>query len=343
MGLAENKSISQLWHLDNLKTIKPFLERIKEVNDTSPLKSNNSVKTLQMNIGKVCNLSCKHCHVEAGPHRIESMSQDTMAKCLQIMEENQIPTLDITGGAPELNPNFPWLVEEATHLKLQVIVRTNLTVLDLKNYAYLSELYAEQKVELVSSLPYYTQKDADRQRGDGVFQTSIKVLARLNELGFGQEHSDLKVNLVYNPGGAFLPPAQKSIEADYRRALLKQHDIRFNNLYTITNVPVGRYLTFLHESGNLQRYMERLESGFNAATINQVMCRDQLSVSWDGYLYDCDFNQMLGLNCTPKHISEFDVDDYNQREIIMHNHCYACTAGSGSSCGGTVVMPITEL
>lgn len=336
MDLADNKNTSQLWYLDNLKTIKPFLERVKEVN-ASPLKSNNSIKTLQMNIGKVCNLSCKHCHVEAGPYRKESMTQEIMAKCLQIMEDNQIPILDITGGAPEMNPHFSWLIKEATNRNRHVIVRTNLTVLDLKNYAHLPELYAEHKVELVSSLPYYTQKDADRQRGDGVFQTSIKVITHLNELGFGQENSNLEINLVYNAGGAFLPPSQKAIEADYRRALLKQHRIKFNNLYSITNVPVGRFLTFLHESGNLQRYMERLESAFNAATINQVMCRDQLSVSWDGYLYDCDFNQMLGLNCSPKHISEFEIADYYQREIIMCNHCYACTAGSGSSCGGAVV------
>lgn len=336
MNLTNTESTSQLRYLDNLRTIKPFAERVKEVN-ASPLKSNDTIKTLQINLGKVCNLRCKHCHVEAGPQRTESMSQEIMTKCLQIMEKNQIPILDITGGAPEMNPHFPWLIEEASKLKRHIIVRTNLTILDLERYADLPELYAEHNVELASSLPYYTKKDADRQRGDGVFQTSIKVMSRLNELGYGQENSDLEINLVYNPGGAYLPPPQKSIEADYRRALLKQHGIKFNHLYAITNVPVGRFLTFLHESGNLQRYMERLESGFNAETISQVMCRDQLSVSWDGYLYDCDFNQMLGLHCSPKHISEFDITDYSQREIIMCNHCYACTAGSGSSCGGTVV------
>jgi len=336
MELVELSCDAQLEYLNNIKSIKLFTDKVIEVN-SHPLKSSNAINTMQINVGKVCNMACKHCHVGAGPHRTESMSQEVMAKCLQVLEENNFKVLDITGGAPELNPHFPWLVAEAKKLGRHVIIRTNLTVLDLAEYAHLPEFYAEQKVELASSLPYYSEKDADRQRGDGVFHISIKVLKKLNELGFGKDEGDLKLNLVYNPGGAFLPPSQKSIEADYRRVLSDQHGILFNNLYAFANFPVGRFLSFLHDSSNLQRYMERLAAAFNPATLNNLMCREQISVGWDGYIYDCDFNQMLGMNCSPKHISEFSFEGFQEREILMNNHCYACTAGSGSSCGGAVV------
>jgi len=313
-----------------------FTEKLEE-SGVHSLKSKETIQTMQMNVGKICNLSCKHCHVEAGPQRTESMSQAIMAQGLQVMADHGIKTLDITGGAPELNPNFPWLIQKATKLNLQVMTRTNLTVLDDEKYGWIPEFYAEHQVEVVSSLPYYTEKDADRMRGNGVFQSSIKMLKALNTLGYGQEGSSLKLNLVYNPGGAFLPAAQQGIEADYRRVLLNQYGITFNNLFVIGNFPVGRFLTFLRNSGNLQRYMEQLAGAFNPSTVQNVMCRDMISLSWDGYLFDCDFNQMLGLPDSPKHISACRKEDLCVREITVHNHCYACTAGSGSSCGGTVV------
>jgi len=333
MNLNENNSNSQVEYLKNIEGIKPFADRIKEIGFYS-LKSNRTISTLQVNVGKVCNLMCKHCHVEAGPHRTESMNRDIMFQCLKMVADNHIPTLDITGGAPELNPNLAWFIEEASQLAGHVIVRTNLTVLRLNEYTNMPEFYADHNVELISSLPYYSAKDTDRQRGEGVFLSSIAVLSRLNELGYGQRDGSLKLNLVYNPGGAFLPPAQDAIEGDFRRVLAKQYGVSFNNLYTITNVPVGRFLTFLYDSGNLHRYMERLTSSFNTSTISRLMCRDQVSVGWNGQLYDCDFNQMLGLNCTPAHISEFSLETFKEREILLGNHCYACTAGAGSSCGG---------
>ncbi|HHV65445.1 MAG TPA: radical SAM/Cys-rich domain protein [Peptococcaceae bacterium] len=335
MNVNVTSPFSQLDTLESVG-IKTFVEKLKEI-QAFPLKSGDHINIMQINIGKVCNLSCKHCHVEAGPQRTEIMSQEIMAQCLQVMNDHQIKTLDITGGAPELNPNHQWLIRQATEINRHVITRCNLTVLNDKNYAHLPEFYAEHKVEVVASLPYYTQKNTDRMRGDGVFQSSIEVLKQLNKLGYGREGSDLKLNLVYNPGGAFLPPAQQGIEADFRRNLLDQYGITFNSLYAIGNFPVGRFLTFLQKSGNLQPYMEKLVAAFNPETVSGVMCRDQISVSWDGYLFDCDFNQMLNLSCKPKHISDCKAEDLNGREIAVHNHCYACTAGSGSSCGGAVV------
>lgn len=332
-----DSSAYQIQCLKELGGIVPFGERIREA-EFYPLKSQCSIKTLQVNVGKVCNLMCKHCHVEAGPHRTESMTWDTMARCIQVLFENDIPNLDITGGAPELNPNFTWLVEEARKLDINVILRSNLTVMGLDQYTSLPEFLAENSVEITCSLPFYDQKEADRQRGQGVFLESINVLTRLSRLGYGREGSPLRLNLVYNPNGAYLPPPQSSIETDYRRVLLNQYGISFNNLYTITNVPVGRFLTFLNESGNLQRYVRRLAGSFNPLTISKVMCREQISVGWDGQLYDCDFNQMLGLKCSPGSIEEFDREALQERRIILGNHCYACTAGAGSSCGGAIAV-----
>jgi radical SAM/Cys-rich protein len=335
MNSTINGSISGLKSLNGLKGIKPFVEKIKET-EFYPLKSNDVVKILQVNIGKACNLMCRHCHVDAGPNRTESMAPEIMSRCLQVMADNDIPTLDITGGAPELNPNLAWLIVEAGKLGRQVMVRTNLTVLKTKECSGMPEFYADHRVEIVASLPYYSAKDTDRQRGQGVFLDSIEMLSRLNALGYGREGGPLKLDLVYNPGGAFLPPAQKAIEADFRRVLSDQYGICFNNLFTITNSPVGRFLSFLHNSGNLQRYMERLASTFNPVAAGRVMCRDMVSVGWDGQLYDCDFNQMLGWHCSPGRIDEFTRTAFQERRIILGDHCYACTAGAGSSCGGAV-------
>ncbi len=334
MNMAGNDCVSQIHYLNNVPDIKPFADRVKGT-DFYPLRSRGTINTLQVNVGRVCNLMCKHCHVEAGPHRTESMSRETMSQCIKIIRENAIPILDITGGAPELNPNLSWLIEEAGKTDCHIMVRTNLTVLGLPEYENIPEFYAGHNVEISASLPYYTEQDTDRQRGPGVFKSSIAMLSRLNELGYGRPDSNLKLNLVYNPGGAFLPPSQKAIEADYRR-ILKQYGIGFNEVHTLTNVPVGRFLSFLNDSGNLQKYMQRLAFSFNDLTVSSLMCRNQISVGWDGQLYDCDFNQMLGLNCACGHINDFNMETLKERKIVMGNHCYACTAGAGSSCGGAI-------
>lgn len=317
-------------------SVPPFIDKMKEA-ALYPLQS-REISVLQVNVGKVCNLTCKHCHVEAGPARTESMSKEIMAHCLEVLAQTPIGTLDITGGAPELNPHLPWFIESAVRMGKKVMVRTNLTVLELPEYRHLMEFYAQQEVEIVASLPYYLEKNTDRQRGEGVFNSSIKVLQRLNSLGYGQE--GLRLTLVYNPGGAFLPPDQQAVETDFKRELRRRYGIVFNNLFTITNVPVGRFLKFLKETGNLAGYYERLAKAFNPAAAANVMCRNLISVGWDGRLYDCDFNQMLGLTCKqglPSHIKDFDFARLQKREIILENHCYACTAGAGSSCGGATV------
>jgi radical SAM/Cys-rich protein len=329
-------AVSQVQCLKGIEAVKPFVERIGEAG-LYPLRSSHDVKTLQVNVGKACNLRCKHCHVEAGPGRTESMTRETMSSCLQVLADNRIPTLDITGGSPELNPDLPWLIAEAGKLGRHVMVRTNLAVLRSEPQARLPEFYAGQAVEVVASLPYYSEKDVDRQRGAGVFQDSIAVLSRLNELGYGRPDGRLVLNLAYNPNGAFLPPSEPAIEAEYRRALRDRYGILFNHLFTITNVPAGRFLAFLTASGNLQGYMQRLAGAFNPAAVSRVMCRDMVSVGWDGQLYDCDFNQMLGLNCSPGHIESFSLDGLRERQIRLGNHCYSCTAGAGSSCGGATV------
>lgn len=337
MNLSENKPTLQLACLQDVKGINPFVDKIKAI-DCYPLKSSNTIDTLQVNTGKRCNLMCKHCHVEAGPDRTEMMSRETMFQILQVLADSKIPNLDITGGAPELNLDLPWFIKEAKKLGCHVIVRTNLSVLGIQEYSFMASFYAEHNVELCASLPYYSAKDHDRQRGEGVFLNSIEVLIGLNKLGYGKPDGELKINLVYNPGGAFLPPIQQAMEADYRKVLMDQYGIFFNLLYTIANVPVGRFLSFLNNSGNLQRYMQRLANNFNPLAINKVMCKEQVSVGWDGQLYDCDFNQMLGLKCSPGHIKDFNLAVFAKREIILGNHCYACTAGAGSSCGGATTI-----
>lgn len=317
-------------------SIPPFIDKMKEA-ALYPLYS-TGISVLQVNVGKTCNLACKHCHVEAGPGRPESMSRETMSHCLEVLANNPIGTLDITGGAPELNPHLPWFIASAAALGKKVMVRTNLTVLEQPEYQHLPELYAQHKVEIVASLPYYTERDTDRQRGSGVFRSAITVLQKLNSLGYGQ--GELRLTLVYNPGGAFLPPNQKAVEADFKRELGRRYGIVFDELFTLTNVPVGRFLKFLQETGNLAGYRERLAKAFNPAAAANVMCRNLISVGWDGTLYDCDFNQMLGLACNrgvPNHIKDFDFERLRQREIVLADHCYACTAGAGSSCGGAIV------
>lgn len=301
-----------------------------------------ALEIFQINIGKLCNQSCAHCHVDAGPdRREENMNRATLERCLKIIKSiSSIHTVDITGGAPEMNAHFRWFVEEVTKLGIKVINRCNLTIIQAnKKYHDLPEFFKKHKVHVISSLPYFSKKRTDNQRGDGVFEDSIKSLQMLNEVGYGKEGSGLTLDLVYNPSGAFLPSDQMSLEAEFKRQLKRKYNIDFNALFAITNLPISRFLDYLLETGNYEEYMEKLIDAFNPATILGLMCRNTISVSWDGYLYDCDFNQMLDLKVatSSQHINDFDIEKLNQRDIVLNQHCYGCTAGAGSSCGGEIV------
>jgi radical SAM/Cys-rich protein len=327
----------QLAKLGATKACAPFEQRMEQ-SGIFPLYA-TGITVFQINVGKFCNQACRHCHVDAGPDREEKMTRETAELCIAALSRSDIPTVDITGGAPELNPNFRWLVEQARALGRHVMDRCNLSVLELAPQADLAAFLARNKVEVVASLPYFRSSQTDAQRGDGVFDKSISGLRMLNEIGYGREGSGLVLNLVHNPVGAYLPARQDAIEAQFRRELLKHHGVVFNNLYTITNMPISRFLEFLIQSGNYEGYMERLANAFNPAAAAGVMCRHTLSVGWDGALYDCDFNQMLELplaDGAPRHIREFDPARLHGRRIVTANHCYGCTAGAGSSCGGAV-------
>jgi radical SAM/Cys-rich protein len=315
----------------------PFYLQL-EGSNLFPLKP-YQIENFQINLGKMCNQVCKHCHVDAGPDRKEIMSRQTMEECLSVLRDHpNFSTVDLTGGAPELNPNFRWFVEEISKLGKHVMTRCNLTIiLANKRFTDLPEFYKKCNVEVVASLPFYTEERSDRQRGKGVFKDSIKALEMLNAVGYGKPGTDLLLNLVYNPAGAFLPPSQVALEKEYKEVLQKDYGISFNNLYVITNMPISRYLQYLLVSGNYERYMEKLVNAFNPAAAINVMCRNTLSVGWNGFIYDCDFNQMLDLkvNCkTSQHITDFNLHVLKQRDIVINQHCYGCTAGSGSSCGG---------
>ncbi|GAC1446012.1 MAG: arsenosugar biosynthesis radical SAM protein ArsS [Pyrinomonadaceae bacterium] len=297
------------------------------------------IDTLQVNLGKLCNQACKHCHVDASPSRTEIMTRETAEQIVAVIKRFQINTLDITGGAPELNPSFRYLVTEARNAGANVIVRHNLTVMFEPQQDDLAEFFNARHVEVVSSLPYFLEPQTDAQRGRGVFEKSIAALRRLNAVGFGGEDSGRILNLVYNPVGAFLPPAQSAIETDFKRELKARYNITFNHLYTITNMPIKRFLDYLRRSGNEERYMRKLVEAFNPRTIEGLMCRNLISVDWTGRLYDCDFNQMLELGVArelPQVIAEFDPSRFAHRRISTGAHCFGCTAGAGSSCGGAV-------
>lgn len=330
-------SAEQLKVLAQIGTCLPFAEQLRR-SDLSPLHA-TGITVFQINVGKLCNQTCRHCHVDAGPDRTEHMSRETAEQCIAALAKTDIPTVDITGGAPELNPNFRWLVKQAHALNRHVMDRCNLSVLLLPSQADLATFLAAHRVEIVASLPYYRAAQTDAQRGEGIFEKSIEALQLLNSLGYGREGSGLIVNLVHNPVGAFLPAKQEAIEAQFRKELRTKHGVEFNHLYTITNMPVSRFLEFLVESGNYLGYMERLANAYNPAAAGSVMCRYTLSVGWDGMLYDCDFNQMLDLpvqHDAPAHIRDFAPARLHHRQITTRNHCYGCTAGAGSSCGGTV-------
>ncbi|MGR9052929.1 MAG: arsenosugar biosynthesis radical SAM (seleno)protein ArsS [Gammaproteobacteria bacterium] len=297
---------------------------------------------VQANLGYLCNLSCSHCHVNAGPKRKELMQRDTVDLLLKFIRDNRIKTLDLTGGAPEMNPDFRYLVEQARKLSVTVIDRCNLVILEEAGYEDLAEFLAEQQVEITASLPCYLEDNVDKQRGKGTFNSSIRALKKLNRLGYGQDGSPLQLNLVFNPQGASLPPPQGPLEQAYKRHLHEHYGITFNKLFALTNLPIQRFGSTLVSQGCFDDYLQLLRDNFNSDNLEQVMCRTTLSVDWQGYVYDCDFNQMLNLpfGAVPYgrvHISELNSRDLTGRPITVRQHCYGCTAGQGSSCGGALL------
>ncbi len=315
---------------------QPFWRFVKEHSNNGGSLTALSIKTFQVNVGKRCNQTCVHCHVDAGPTRKEMMTRATVDRCLEIIAGVPgIETVDITGGAPEINPNFRHLVTESRRLGKHVIDRCNLTILEYEGFEYLYEFLSDNRVEIVASLPHFAKSNTDRQRGAGVYDKSINALKKLNELGYGTE---LPLNLVYNPVGLFLSAPQKQLEREFKQELQRRHGIVFNNLYCINNLPINRFLAFLVRNGRFEDYMETLVTSFNPGTLEGLMCRHQISVGYDGKIYDCDFNQMLELEAQPVgHINGFNLDEFMARRIEIGNHCFGCTAGSGSSCGGEII------
>jgi len=319
------------------KTHSGFQEKLNNLGIDA--LTSGKIEILQINMGKMCNQTCKHCHVDAGPDRKEIMTRETMQQILDVVRSKEIRTVDLTGGAPEMNPDFRWFVEELDTLGIQILVRCNLTIiLSNPKYNNLPAFFKRNNVTVISSLPHFSARRTDAQRGEGVFEKSIKALKLLNNEGYGVEGSGLELHLVFNPSGAFLPPAQSSLEKDFKNRLYANFGIVFNELYAITNMPISRFLDYLLVSKNYDQYMDELIKAFNPAALSGLMCKNTLSVGWDGKLFDCDFNQMLELEIKScSHISEFNLRKLEGREIIVNQHCYGCTAGAGSSCGGEIV------
>lgn len=321
-------------------TVQPFSERLRQ--ESVPLQR-QGIDVVQINVGKRCNQACVHCHVDAGPKRTEMMDRRTAELALEFVRAANARTVDITGGAPELNPVFRFFVEEARRDGRHVIDRCNLTILFEPGQEDLAEFLARMQVEIIASLPCYLEENVEKQRGRGVYDKSIAALHRLNELGYGRKGSELALNLVYNPVGPSLPPPQIGLEEDYRRELGSRFGVTFNHVYTITNMPIARFAHILERDGKLQEYLQLLTTAFNPSTLAHLMCSSLVSISWDGYLYDCDFNQMLDMrvgNGKPFRLGEQPPDALARalarRDILVGNHCYGCTAGSGSSCGGAL-------
>jgi len=313
---------------------------LMEVTDFPAIRRSR-LDTLQVNLGYKCNQSCVHCHVNAGPTRTEEMSRETVFEVIAFLKAASIRTLDVTGGAPELNPHFRLLVKAARDMDVRVIDRCNLTVLEQPGQEDLAQFLAAHEVDIVASLPCYLEDNVDRQRGKGVFETSIRCLQQLNALGYGQADSGLTLNLVYNPQGPVLPPAQAPLENDYRKRLGDNYGIAFNQLYVLTNMPIQRFGSMLISKGQFVQYMDLLKNAYQPQNLDAVMCKTQLSVDWQGYVYDCDFNQMLGLPLAWKakprtHLRELIGADMSDNPIVVKDHCYGCTAGQGSSCGGAL-------
>ena len=304
-----------------------------------PSINRTSLETLQVNLGYLCNQQCLHCHVDASPRRTELMSEDMIKDVVQFLEMHKIKILDLTGGAPEMNPHFQMLVKAARALDVHVIDRCNLTILEEQGYEWLASFLAENNIEVIASLPCYLEENVDAQRGKAVFENSIKGLKKLNALGYGKNEG-LVINLVFNPQGASLPPSQAELEQAYKEELLERFDIEFNHLFTITNMPIKRFGSTLLSKGTFHDYMATLKASHDDSNLESLMCRTQISVDWQGNVYDCDFNQMLNLkskfNNGKINITDLMGFDFNQSPIIVMEHCYGCTAGQGSSCGGAL-------
>tara|TARA_B110000091_G_scaffold171774_1_gene184832 strand:+ start:775 stop:1821 length:1047 start_codon:yes stop_codon:yes gene_type:complete len=334
--LAESKrQVSFL--AESIPGVDSFVQKIA----TSQLKhlTPDKLEILQINLGYMCNMTCEHCHVDAGPDRKEIMSKSVLEACLLAIDKSTVNTVDLTGGAPEMNPHFMWFVEELSKRNIRTIVRSNLTILvSNKKYKTFPQFFKENKVVVIASLPCYTEDNTDKQRGKGTFNKSLEALKVLNVLGYGKEDSDLELNLVFNPGGSGLPPEQAALELDYKRELKEKFDIEFNSLFTITNLPISRFLDYLLVLGRYEEYMKKLHDNFNPDTLKSIMCTNTLSVDWEGNLYDCDFNQMLQLKISNSigNILDFDNDVLLNRKIVLGNHCFGCTAGAGSSCQGSL-------
>ncbi|MBL7106528.1 MAG: arsenosugar biosynthesis radical SAM protein ArsS [Phycisphaerae bacterium] len=322
--------------LDNKDT---FAEQLRQCG-SYPLKA-IAVNTLQMNITRKCNLACKHCHVQAGPHRTEMMSLETVSQCVKVAQHPSITTIDITGGSPEMHPDIDWLVSQMAQSGKRVLVRSNLVILLEPEYSHLIDKFAKNKIEIVGSLPDYRAQRSDRQRGNGIYDKIMEAMRLLNKAGYGRPDSGLLLDLMHNPAGAYLPGSQSALEAEYKRVLSQEHNVFFNTLFCLANCPIGRYLEYLKNSGNLDDYMQTLRKAFNPQTAQKVMCRTTVSVGWDGKLYDCDFNQVENLSVnsgSPDHIFTFNYNLLARRNIEIRDHCFACTAGSGSSCCGSLTV-----
>ncbi len=316
-----------------------FIDKVRSVT-REPLTA-RGIRVLQVNLGYRCNMACAHCHVSAGPSRSELMSREVVEAVMRVLADNPIDALDITGGAPELHPQFRMLISRATKERKRVIVRTNLSIMLEEGNEDLPEFFRDCGVDLVASLPCYLEENVDAVRGVGAFGKSISALRRLNCAGFGTVPDGRSLTLVYNPRGAFLSPAQNALETDYKRELMNRYNVTFNRLFAFTNMPVGRFRDTLIRNNNLELYQEMLASAFNPATLENVMCRSLISVRWDGSLYDCDFNQALGLGlagAVPRHIRNFDHVILSRRTISTDDHCFGCTAGQGSSCAGAMAV-----
>lgn len=311
------------------------------LNSSFPKIRRNKLETIQVNLGYKCNQRCLHCHVNAGPNRKEMMSLDNIKLLLQILITKPVSTLDITGGAPEMHPDFNYLVQEARALGVKVIDRSNLTILNEPGYEEMINFLAEHKVDIVASLPCYLEENVDAQRGNGAYNSSIEALKKLNAVGYGEENGDLMLNLVFNPVGPVLPPPQECLSADYKKELSHRHGIRFNNLFTITNMPIKRFGSTLISNSQFEEYMQLLKSSHRDKNLENVMCKNLLSVNWEGYIYDCDFNQMLNLpmkldGYKQVHLRNLLPKDVENNQIVIADHCYGCTAGGGSSCSGAL-------
>lgn len=301
----------------------------------------STLEIFQINLGKLCNMTCRHCHVDSGPDRTEeNMDRETVDACIEAIDRSGAHTVDLTGGAPELNPHFEYLVDACVERDLHVVDRCNLTILTTRPYQHLPEWFAERGVEVVCSLPHYREFNTDAQRGSGTYRKSIQALHALNDVGYGTGDPDRQLTLVTNPVGAFLAGNQASLEGEWKEALKRNHDVTFDRLLALNNMPMSRYLEWLLEKGQTEAYLQRLVNAFNPGTITGLMCRNTLSVAWDGTLYDCDFNQQLemtmDLDSTRPHVEDFDLDAWLKHDIQTERHCYGCTAGAGSGCGGAI-------